>query len=151
MPPNERQPGQAQEDRVRSHLVAEGYEQPYGTTDDEIRRNLVIEGRCADFVGYHRQLNMWLIAESKGSDMRGAEEQLTNTAKGLLAREPGASGRIEYHVYTDRKNYNDLTHSRNGLGGYRQIGGFLGYRDDDENFVFSHIEGTRMQVLMEAG
>ena len=120
MPVGQQTPGEEQEARVRSRLVAEGYEQLYGASDYEIRRNLGFRGKCADFVGYHPQLDRWLIAESKGSDLDAAEKQLQNTLLALVSKEPQAVGKISLQVHLRANQYNKLPGV--GLGGYRLNG-----------------------------
>src|SRR5712692_5165517 len=76
-----------QEEQVRAALARQ-YTQPYGATDNAIRNALGMRGPTADFVGHNAQTGRWLIAESKGSDLWKAYEQLQNTAKGLLTKQP---------------------------------------------------------------
>lgn len=150
MPAGQQMPGEEQEARVRSRLVAEGYEQPYGTTDDEIRRNLGITGKCADFVGYHPQLDRWLIAESKGSDLWSAEIQLANTLVALLGIQGRAKGKIELRIYTNPSQYSRLGQEPHGTGGYYREGDFLGTKPDGINFESAEILGDRILIFKEA-
>ena len=141
--------GEAQEERVRQQLVAEGYQQPYGTTDIEIRRNLGILGKCADFVGYHARLDRWLIAESKGNDMQSALEQIESTLHALIATEVSAAKHIELRIYTNQQQYERLTKDPRGASGYHVKGSFLGYRPE-RTFIYSIINGNRVQVHRES-
>ncbi|HEX9989564.1 MAG TPA: hypothetical protein VGE45_13945 [Chloroflexia bacterium] len=151
MPADQQTPGEEQEARVRSRLVAEGYEQPYGASDDEIRRNLGFRGKCADFVGYHPKLDRWLIAESKGSDLWSAEIQLANTLTALLDIQVVAKGMIELHIYTKPSQYSRLRQEPHGTGGYYREGDFLGTKPDGINFKFAHILGYRIRIFKEIG
>jgi hypothetical protein len=151
VPPDTQAEGKAQEDRVRSRLVAEGYEQPYGITDEEIRRNLSIKGKCADFIGYNPQTGWWLIAESKGSDLEKAEKQLTNTLNGLLIKESRATGKITLQIHIKGDQFSKL-HSL-GLSGYRlrDEDQFLGSYDDYKVWHNSEIDGIRVMAVKESG
>lgn len=149
MPPDGQQQGEAQEARVRSRLMAEGYHQPYGVSDDEIRRNLGIKGKCADFVGYDPERRRWIVGESKGSDMDDAYYQLKNTMKGLLAKEPEAKGKIDLRIYTSLENYDAMVKRKAGLGGNRLRNGYLGYFDEKRKWHYVEIEEVKVRVVKE--
>jgi len=140
-----------QEEAVRRKLIAQGYTQPYGSSDEEIRRNLGIKGKCADFVDYNPELDRWLVGESKGSNVDRAYYQLVNTIEGLLAKEPGARGKIDLYIYLDPQNYETLTTDVRGLSGNELRGGFLGNYDEHEVWHFAEIEGQRIRVIKEQG
>lgn len=155
MPADQQTPGEEQEARVRSRLVAEGYEQPFGVSDKEIRRNLGFRGKCADFVGYHHRLDKWLIAESKGGNLEPAEAQLENTIRGLLARELKAKGKIELRIYISADQYAKLFDDpieANGCDGYFLRGSdpYLGIYGFGSVWSYIEIEGIRVLTLREA-
>ena len=100
-------------------------------------------------MGYHPDLDQWLIAESKGSDLPTAEEQLENTLKGVLAKEPAAPGRIELQVYIKANQYDKLVTV--GMAGYylRSDDNFLGFFDEDDMWQYSAPLGIRISVVRE--
>lgn len=152
MPPGKPSPGEEQEERVRSQLVAEGYEQPFGASDGEIRRNLGITGKCADFVGYHPQLDGWLVAESKGGDLEKAEAQLKNTLSGLLAKISDAVMITDLRVYIRAEQYDKLSNhlpASLSLGGYylRSNDSYLGNYDESNEWVYRELTGIRILAV----
>ncbi len=149
MPPDEKQPGQDQEERVRNRLIAEGYLQPYGTSDNEIRRSLGYTGKCADFVGYHPSLDRWLVAESKGNDIQGALEQIEITSYALLRSQSDIAGKVDLRVYVNAAQYKRLLEDLRGVGGYKMSNGFIGYRPNI-SFIYSTIHGIRVRVYQES-
>ncbi len=151
MPPEDLTLGEEQEQRMRSLLVSQGYEQRYGTSDTEIRYNLNISGPCADFVGYHPRLDRWLIAESKGSDLWSAEIQIANTLQALHAREPETRKKIELRIYTNPLQYDRLSQEPHGTGGYYRQGRFIGTKPDGINFQYAEILRRRISIFKEVG
>jgi hypothetical protein len=134
---------------MRARLVAEGYEQPFGTSDDEIRRNLNLRGKCADFVGRHPERGWWIIAESKGSNFWSADIQLANTLTGLLAQEPDAYSKIELYIYTNSAQFRRLLEGSGGVGGYYRQGNSLGFKPDGVTFQPAQIMGYPVQIMKE--
>ncbi len=136
--------GSDQEERVRQ-LLADEYEQRFGTSDEAIRPALGIRGKVADFVGYNTRSSQWLIAESKGGNIGDAFDQLANTTKGLFVKYPGAQ--VELRIYVNAEKYGIL--QRGGdLGGYvmnaqRQ----LGWVNELKQWVDAEIAGVKILVL----
>lgn len=151
MPPRASDPAPNGDDpqtaSVRSKVVEQGYEQPYGAQDQVIAKNLGIKGRSADVVGYHRSLDRWLIAESKGGDMDGALQQLRNALNGLRASVKLQPDQVNLRIYTNAHQFAKFSEA-DGLSGWRLQNSYLGYRDaGTQHWIFAEIDGLRILVL----
>ncbi len=133
-----------QEQKVRQ-LLAQQYEQRFGTSDEAIRSALGIRGKVADFVGYDARSNQWLIAESKATHINTATDQLENTAKALIKVHPDA--KIELRLFLDAKTFGVLDGGGEVYGWRMNAQGFLGWiATETKQWVDMLIEGIKVTV-----
>jgi hypothetical protein len=140
--------GIEREERVRSKVVGEGFDQPLGASDADIRRALGLpkNSKVADIVG--RQGDLWRIAESKGGNIDDAVTQVANTAEALVRTHPEAAGKLELEIYVKPEVFKKLESGQRMGGGYFMRDGKLGVEIDDAGtFRFAEAQGAPIKVL----
>jgi hypothetical protein len=139
--------GIEREERVRSKVVGEGFDQPLGKSDADIRRGLRLpeDSKVADVVG--KRGDQWRVAESKGGNIDAAVTQVTNTANALVKMHPEAAGKLELEVYVKQKVFEKLE-SGQSIGGLFMIDGKLAVESDPaRTFVFAEVHGAPIKIL----
>jgi hypothetical protein len=140
--------GIEREERVRSKVVGEGFDQPLGKSDAEIREQLHLpeDSKVADVVG--KRGDQWRIAESKGGNVDDAVTQVKNTANALLKEHPEAAGKLDLEVYVKPEVFKKLESGQMVGGGYYMRDGKLGVEIDDVGtFRFEEAHGIPIKVL----
>ena len=139
--------GIEREERVRSKVTSEGFDQPLGASDADIRRQLGLppDSKVADVVG--KRGDLWRIAESKGGNVEDAVKQVTNTADALVAKHPEAAGKLELEVYVKPEVYKKLESGQH-IGGYYMRDGKLGVEIDEAGtFQVATAQGAPIKIL----
>ena len=139
--------GIEREERMRSKIVGEGFDQPLGTSDADIRKQLGLpeDSPMANFVG--KRGDQWRIAESKGGNINDAVTQVTETAEALVGKHPEAAGKLELEVYVKPEVFKNLE-SGQRIQNYVLKDGKLGFEIDDAGTVqFLEIQGAPVKVL----
>ena len=140
--------GIEREERVRSKVTGEGFDQPLGGSDADIRRKLGLpeNSKVADIVG--KRGDQWRIAESKGGNIEDAVAQVRNTADALVRTHPEAAGKLELEVYVKPEVFKKLESGQRVGGGYYMRDGKLGVEIDDMGtFEFAMAHGAPIKIL----